>query len=209
MATTNVTINRTSYTEIAGIGATGRVTNLSEDSIYIVSSATQPNDADIGLLCVGINKTNNNIISLNGNPTDKIWARLANNALTSFGEVAVVVGEESASSGTSGGATLAEQETQTTLLRLGTAPVQKIPIAASITSVTLLAANPNRKRGSVFANNSASATLYLSLSSTATTAAPRILPPYSIYTMDDTDYKGIVTGIWSAAVGQCNVEEAL
>ena len=106
-------------------------------------------------------------------------------------------------------ATLEEQEVQTALLRRGTAPVEKTPIAASVTSVTLLAANVNRKRGSIFANNSASATLYLSLSSTATTSSPRILPPGSIYTMDDTDYKGIVTGIWSAAVGQCNIEEAV
>ena len=111
--------------------------------------------------------------------------------------------------GGGGAADYVEQVAQTELLRLGSAPVEKTPVAAAILSVTLLAANALRKRGSVFANNSASATLYLSLSATATTAAPRILPPGSIYFMDDTDYKGIVTGIWSAAVGQCNIEEAV
>jgi hypothetical protein len=110
--------------------------------------------------------------------------------------------------GGGGAADYIEQVAQTNLLRLGTNPSQKTPIAASVTSVVLLAANTNRKRGSVFANNSASATLYLSLSPTATTAAPRILPPGAIYLMDDSDYTGVISGIWSAAVGQCNIEEA-
>lgn len=91
----------------------------------------------------------------------------------------------------------------------GAAPVQKTPVPASATSVTLLAANASRKLGSVFTNKSASATLYISLSATATDAAPRVLPPGSTYIMDDSSYLGIVTGIWDAAVGQCNVEEAV
>ena len=91
----------------------------------------------------------------------------------------------------------------------GAAPVQKIPVAASASSVTLLAANASRKLGSVFTNKSVSATLYISKSATATTAAPIILSPGSTYVMDDSNYLGIITGIWDAAVGQCNVEEAV
>jgi hypothetical protein len=93
MPTTNITINKTSYTEIAGIGTIGRLANLNDDSIYIISSATQPSDTDVGFLCVGINETNNNIIPLGGNSVDKIWARLADNSLSSSGSVVVVSGE--------------------------------------------------------------------------------------------------------------------
>ena len=93
MPTAIITINRTSYTEIASIGAIGRATNLNDDSIYIVSSATQPSNSDTGLLCVGINEVNSNIIPLNGSSTDKIWARLADSSISLTGEVAVIVGE--------------------------------------------------------------------------------------------------------------------
>lgn len=96
-----------------------------------------------------------------------------------------------------------------TAVQFGITPVEKAPVPASVSSVTLLASNANRKLGSVFANNSLTSTLYLSFSATATTNSPRILPPGSIYIMDDSNYTGVVSGIWDIAEGQCNIEESL
>lgn len=81
-------------------------------------------------------------------------------------------------------------------------------VAASATSVTLQAANTNRL-GLLISNDSTSATLYVKLGTTATTASggytEAILPggawevPFN--------YTGRVDGIWSAATGFANVDE--
>jgi hypothetical protein len=91
----------------------------------------------------------------------------------------------------------------------GTTSVVKTPVAASLTSVTLLAANTNRKVGSIFTNRSNTATLYITLGTPATLNSARMLLPDATYVMDDISYTGVVTGIWNIADGQCNIEEAL
>jgi hypothetical protein len=79
-------------------------------------------------------------------------------------------------------------------------------VPASITSVSLLAANSNRKGASIY-NNSPAATLYIGFGPTATTTnyADKI-GPNSLWEMP-IDYDGQITGIWSLANGSAQVTE--
>jgi len=81
-------------------------------------------------------------------------------------------------------------------------------VAASVTSVTVLAANANRKQAAV-TNDSASANLYLGLSASAasTTAYTAKIPPSGYYEVPWPVYTGQLTGIWDAAVGSARVTE--
>ena len=79
--------------------------------------------------------------------------------------------------------------------------------ASSITVVTLLASNVNR-RGVYITNESASATLYVGFGAGASlTAYTYVVPPYGQITPDPVAYTGIITGIWSAAVGNARITE--
>jgi hypothetical protein len=82
-------------------------------------------------------------------------------------------------------------------------------VAASASSVTVLAANTARK-GAAITNDQASATLYLRLSATAATAASggyTVILPGGAYYEVPFGYTGQITGIWSAATGFANVSE--
>jgi hypothetical protein len=80
-------------------------------------------------------------------------------------------------------------------------------VPASVTAVTLLAANATRY-GTIIVNNSASATLYGRLATGATSSNwSFILEPGGIWEMQPRYYTGIITGIWSAAVGDAHVTE--
>lgn len=75
-------------------------------------------------------------------------------------------------------------------------------IAASTSSVTLLAANTAR-RGVVIRNPSTTATLYFRYGATATIAnATYSLPPGALYEMPSGAlWGGVISGIWDAADG--------
>lgn len=80
-------------------------------------------------------------------------------------------------------------------------------VAASVSSVTLLAANDAR-RGAVVVNDS-TATLYLKLGSAAsTTSYSYRLDPGGQWEMPSSwTYTGLIAGIWSAASGDARVTE--
>lgn len=80
-------------------------------------------------------------------------------------------------------------------------------VAASATSVTVLASNTNRL-GATVQNDSAAAILYLLLGSTAasTTNHTVVLVAGAYYEVP-FNYTGQLTGIWSAATGSCRVTE--
>jgi hypothetical protein len=82
-------------------------------------------------------------------------------------------------------------------------------VAASASSVTVLAANTLRK-GAAITNDQASATLFLRLSATAATAASggyTVMLPGGAYYEVPFGYTGQITGIWAAATGFANVTE--
>lgn len=80
-------------------------------------------------------------------------------------------------------------------------------VAASATSVTVLAANANRL-GAIIVNDS-TASCYLKYGSTAsTTSYTRLLPPGAEYELPgDVIYTGIITGIWTSATGTARTTE--
>src|SRR6266704_3073677 len=89
-------------------------------------------------------------------------------------------------------------------------PVQTYPSqgsSAPLTSVSLLAANVNRK--TFFVYNESAATLYLAWGATASlTAYTSQVPPNNLYEMPSTStWQGAVSGIWSSAVGAARITE--
>ena len=80
-------------------------------------------------------------------------------------------------------------------------------VAASVTSVSLLASNSSRKTASVF-NDSATATLYLTYGATSATTAYKVqVSPGSYFEFPLPIYTGAVSGIWTAAVGNAVISE--
>jgi hypothetical protein len=80
-------------------------------------------------------------------------------------------------------------------------------VAASVTSVVLLAANANRDAGSVF-NDSVSATLYLAYAATASTTAYKVqLGPGAYFEFPQPIYVGTISGIWTNAIGNARISE--
>ncbi len=79
-------------------------------------------------------------------------------------------------------------------------------IAGATASVTLQAANANRKK-LIVANNS-TGNLYIQYSAVAATATSTYrLAAQAIFEMPDTVYSGVVTGIWDAVNGIAQVTE--
>lgn len=79
-------------------------------------------------------------------------------------------------------------------------------VASSASSVTLIAANANRKR--LIITNNSTAILYVLLgggTATATTANSDQLA--TLVTRDYGRFRGAVTGIWAAANGSAQVTE--
>lgn len=69
-------------------------------------------------------------------------------------------------------------------------------VASSNTSVTLLAANPNRKKFIIY--NGSGKTLYVAFSATATTTAFSLLvSSKTLYESELNDYTGVISGIWN------------
>lgn len=81
-------------------------------------------------------------------------------------------------------------------------------VAASATSVTLLASNANRL-GATIQNDTTSATLYVKLGATATTASGgyTVILPAGAYWEVPANHTGVIAGIWTAATGFANVDE--
>lgn len=88
----------------------------------------------------------------------------------------------------------------------GTATRSQVP--ASLVSVVLLPANLNRK-AALFFNESASAFLYLTYGATSSTADFTVrLGPRGYHEIPSPGlYNGVVSGIWTAAVGFCAITE--
>ena len=79
-------------------------------------------------------------------------------------------------------------------------------VAASVTSVTLHAANASRL--GVIITNDSTATLYIAFAASATTSAYTVkLAPGGVYESDASLYTGIITGIWDSATGNARVTE--
>lgn len=80
-------------------------------------------------------------------------------------------------------------------------------VAASITSVTLLASNTLRKNATIF--NDSTSNLYVKFGATAsTTSFTVLLVPNAYYELPNgAVYNGILTGIWVSAVGNARVME--
>ncbi len=80
-------------------------------------------------------------------------------------------------------------------------------VSGSITSVSLLAANVNRK--TFFVYNESAATLYLAWGATASlTAYTSQVPPNNLYEMPNAStWQGAVSGIWTSAVGAARITE--
>lgn len=79
-------------------------------------------------------------------------------------------------------------------------------VGASVTSVTIAAANAARRQ--LIVVNDGNKTLYLAFAATATTAAyTYLVAAGQTYTGPVNGYTGIVTGIWSAANGNAIVTE--
>jgi hypothetical protein len=80
-------------------------------------------------------------------------------------------------------------------------------VAASTTSVQLLAVNPNR-RSFYIVNDSTSGNLYVAFAATASLTAYTVkLSPGLSLTPDPVTYRGAVSGIWDAAVGNARITE--
>ena len=86
-------------------------------------------------------------------------------------------------------------------------PVQT-NVAASITTVALLAANTART-GAVINNESASANLYVSFSGTSSLTAYTYKVPFGTSLRIDSAqlWLGAISGIWDAAVGTARITE--
>lgn len=78
-------------------------------------------------------------------------------------------------------------------------------VAASTSSVTLLAVNTDRKFATL--RNSSTSNAYISKSAAATTGSAIELLPGDVVTFDD--YTGIVTGIWVTANGTMRIAEGV
>lgn len=79
-------------------------------------------------------------------------------------------------------------------------------VSASITSVTLLIANTDRK-GATFYNDSTSA-LYLKLGDTASSTSFTLkMAPHSYFEMPLPCYTGVIDGIWVSVDGAVSVTE--
>ncbi len=80
-------------------------------------------------------------------------------------------------------------------------------VAASLTTVTLLAANTKRV-GATFYNDSATAKLYVKLGTGAlVTSFNMVLGPGGRYELPTPAHPGIITGVWDLASGTARIEE--
>jgi len=80
-------------------------------------------------------------------------------------------------------------------------------VAAAVVSTTILALNASRKAATVF-NDSVSETLYLKLGAAASLISfTTKLGPGAYYEVPSPVYTGIITGIWSAAIGSARITE--
>lgn len=81
-------------------------------------------------------------------------------------------------------------------------------VAASASAVDPLVAANALRRGLLIHNDSASATLYIKFGATPTTSSYSVkLGPDQQWEMGQPIYTGLITGIWSAAVGNARITE--
>lgn len=79
-------------------------------------------------------------------------------------------------------------------------------VASSASAVTLLAANAERKSALFF--NDSTATLYLKFGVGAAPSSFTVkIAPGGYADMSDVVYTDIITGVWDAANGYCNITE--
>jgi len=85
------------------------------------------------------------------------------------------------------------------------AAVTSVP--ASLTAVTLLAANLNRRGASI--ENDSAACMYLKHGAGATSADRTVRVPPRRYYEVPFGYRGIITAVWTGATGKAHVTEFL
>jgi hypothetical protein len=78
-------------------------------------------------------------------------------------------------------------------------------VAGTTTSATILAANVNRKGGSVY--NDSTAVLYLAFAASASTTAFTVPLAANTYYEISGGYVGIITGVWATAAGSARITE--
>lgn len=79
-------------------------------------------------------------------------------------------------------------------------------VPSSATSVTLLAANANRRKFIII--NAGSKILYVAYAATATTSAYTIsIAANGVYESEVNDYTGVISGIWNAVNGAAKITE--
>ncbi|MBN3943501.1 hypothetical protein [Nostoc sp. NMS9] len=78
-------------------------------------------------------------------------------------------------------------------------------VASSVTSVTILASNSNRKGATIW--NDSTANLFIEFGATATTSAFTAKLSADGYYEVPFHYTGVISGIWSAANGNGLVRE--
>lgn len=89
--------------------------------------------------------------------------------------------------------------------RLATTPAAPTHVSASASSVTLLAANANRKKVQI-ANDPSGAILYVSFTSPASSTSYTVaIPAGSLY--EDFESVGAIYGIWATASGGACITE--
>jgi hypothetical protein len=79
-------------------------------------------------------------------------------------------------------------------------------VAASVTSVSLLASNTAR-RSFVNFNDSTTATLRLGRGTAATSTSAIVIGPGQLYEAVQPCYTGAINGIWNSAIGNARIEE--
>lgn len=79
-------------------------------------------------------------------------------------------------------------------------------VAANAASVTLLAANTNRK-GATFVNEGTANLFLAQFTPASLTSYTAKIGPGVLYELYPQDYQGIVTGIWDVANGNCRITE--
>jgi len=88
--------------------------------------------------------------------------------------------------------------------RAGTSTLSNV--TSSVTSVTVLAANPSRRGAYIY--NESTAVLYLALAGTASVTAYTVaLAPGDLYELPTPAYTGLLSGVWASADGFARVTE--
>lgn len=138
-------------------------------------------------------------------PAALVGGRLDSNVGTWIGSAAPTVGQKTMANSVP----VVVSSDQTALSVTPTQPATSsvTSVASNVASVTLLAANANRKVATIV-NDSATANLYVKLGAAATTSSYTVkMVPGAYYEVPNPVYTGVIDGIWDVAVGNARITE--